>query len=372
MKKINSYSHILPLFMAIIFSACSVKEVPVKVNTQVLPLGDTVKLYEGSLVYALPQTVLDFTVIAEKTVQKAGPYHAYANELLGLRDVISEDRLIWTIKKVKINAVQELDPSEFYVMKSDGLIQTNAISMINTGLIMDVNPAVYRHREFDSRNYAPDDKRIEYRDMGSDVYYNIEQDTAYRLIDVDTAFVRIPYVLERRRQLSLSEQAEHTARILLELREGRHMILTGEANVFPQDKAAIDEINRLEDQYISLFAGKSYTSEVKFDFSFVPDASMKNKPVVIFRFSGDKGVLDESDLTGRPVVVEIMSNDDLANVNIVSDGGQDSAYDKIYYRIPEIVDIRITDGNRNLGGKRQLIYQFGKKVALPANYILGK
>ncbi|MGM0667013.1 MAG: DUF4831 family protein [Bacteroidota bacterium] len=352
--------------------ACSVKEVPLKVNTQVLPLGDTVRLHEGSLVYALPQTVLDFTVIAEKTVQKAGPYNQYANELLGLHDVISSDQVLWTIKEVKINAVQELDPSEFYVMKSDGLIQTNAIGMINAGLIMDVNPSVYRNREFDSRNYSTEDRQMVYRDMGSDIYYNIEQDTAYRVVDVDTAFVRIPYVLERRRQLSLSEQAEHTARILLELREGRHLILTGEATVFPQDRAAIDEINRLEDQYISLFAGKSYTSEVKFNFSFVPDPGMKNKPEVIFRFSREKGVLDASDLTGRPIVAEMMTNNDLAPVNMIADPPGANTYDKIFYRIPEIVDIRITDGNRNLGGKRQLIYQFGKKVALPANYILGK
>ena len=371
MKATGKYI-IITFVFSLLLNACGVKEVPVKVNTQVLPLGDTVKLYEGSLVYALPQTVLDFTVIAEKTVQKAGPYHAYANELLGLRDVISVDQVIWTIKEVKINAVQEIDPSEFYVMKSDGLIQTNAISMINAGLIMDVNPSVYKSREFDSRNYLQDDTRIEYRDMGSDRYYNIEQDTAYRVVDVDTAFVRIPYVLERRRQLNLSEQAEHTARILLELREGRHLILTGEATVFPQDKAAIDEINRLEYQYISLFAGKTYTSEVEFDFSFVPDASMKNKPVVIFRFSRDKGVLDVSDLTGRPVVIEIMSNNELAHVNMIPVNTQGTAYDKIYYRIPEVVDIMITDGNRNLGGKRQFIYQFGKKVALPANYILGK
>jgi len=364
--------YILPILLVLILYACSVKEVPVKVNTQVLPLGDSVKLYEGSLVYALPQTVLDFTVIAEKIVQKAGPYHAYANELLGLRDVISADQVIWTIKEVKINTVQELDPSEFYVMKSDGLIQTNAISMINAGLIMDVNPSVYMNREFDSRNYFQDDTRIGHRDMGSDIYYNVEQDTAYRVVDVDTAFFRIPYVLERRRQLNLSEQAEHTARILLELREGRHLILTGEATVFPQNKAAIDEINRLEDQYISLFAGKTYTSEVEFDFSFVPDGSMKNKPVVIFRFSQEKGVLDVNDLTGRPVVIEMMSNNDMPAVNMINNDGQLTTYDKIYYRVPEIVDIRITDGNRNLGGKRQLIYQFGKKVALPANYILGK
>ena len=143
-------------------------------------------------------------------------------------------------------------------------------------------------------------------------------------------------MLERRRQLSMSEQAEHTARILLELREGRHLILTGEATVFPQDKASIDEINRLEDQYISLFAGKSYTSEEKFDFSFVPDNSMKNKPVVIFRFSQEAGVLDMSDLRGRPVVIEMMSNNALSNLKMTADSIS-TTYDKIFYRIPEAV-----------------------------------
>lgn len=365
--------YILPVLLMTGFFACTtVKEVPVKVNTRVLPLGDTVKLNEGSLVYALPQSVIDFTVVAEKTVQKAGPYSEYAEELLGLRDVIGSDQVVWKLKEVRLNSAQELDPDEFYIIESDGLIQTNAISMINAGLIMDVNPSVYADREFDSRNMPLDDKNMVYRDMGSDMYYDIEQDTAYRVVDVDTAFVRIPYVLERRRQLSLAEQAENTARILLELREGRHLILTGEATVFPQDKAAIDEINRLEDQYISLFAGKSWTTEVKFNFSFVPDESMKNKPVVIFRFSPEKGVLEMDDLSGRPVVAELMSNNNSASLNMIPGNSGADAFDKIYYRVPEVVDIRITDGRRNLGGKRQLIYQFGKKVALPANFILGK
>ncbi len=371
MKSTSRY--ILPLLIVTAFYSCTtVKEVPVKVNTQVLPLGDSVKLTGGSLVYALPQTVLDFTVVAEKTVQKAGPYSEYAEGMLGLRDVIGSDRVVWKLKEVRLNSVQELDPDEFYIIKSDGLIQTNAISMINAGLIMDVNPSVYDDRRFDSRNLSADDKRMMYRDMGSDIYFDIEQDTAYRVVDVDTAFVRIPYVLERRRQLSLAEQAENTARILLELREGRHLILTGEATVFPQDKAAIDEINRLEEQYISLFAGKSWTTEERFNFSFVPDAGMRNKPVVIFRFSSEKGVLEMDDLSGRPVVAELMSNNGTDSLNIISGNNNEDTYDKIFYRVPEVVDIRITDGRRNLGGKRQLIYQFGKKVALPANFILGK
>lgn len=372
MKRSGKYIALIIIVFAV-FSCTVIKEVPIQVNTRVLPLGDSVMLHEGCLLYALPQTVLDFTVIAEKTILKAGPYHEYAMQFLGLSNVITADQVFWTLKEVRINSVLEIDPEQFYIIESDGLIQTNAISMFNAGLIMDINPSVYMNRDFDKRNYSSGDELPEYRDMGSNEYYNIEQDTAYRLIDVDTAFIRIPYLLERRRQLTLEEQAENTARILLELREGRHLILTGEATVFPQDKAPIDEINRLEGQYISLFSGKSYSHEYSFDFSFVPESDMDGRPVILFRFSTDRGVLDLNDVSGRPVVIEMMGSNSMSEINIIEEVNQGAEkFDKLYYRIPEVVDIRVTDGKRNLGGKRQLIYQFGKTVRLPANYILGK
>ena len=158
---------------------------------------------------------------------------------------------------------------------------------------------------------------------------------------------------------------------MLELREGRHLILTGEANVFPQDKAAIDEINRLENEYISLFTGKS-TSEIRtFKFFFIPEKGMESRPVILFRFSPEDGVLDPTDLSGRPVAVELFSTGKVDRINLLEDNAsQSERYDRLYYRIPEVVDIKVTDGRSTLGSSRQLIYQFGKVVTLPANYII--
>ena len=254
MKKISG----LIALILMVFSCTTIKEVPITVNTTVLPLGDTVKLYEGSLLYSLPQTGFEFTVVAQRTIQTAGPYSNYADQFLGLKDIIRNNQTIWSLKDVKIKSFNEIDPEHYYIIESDGLIETNALSLKEAGLILDISSSVYENRNYYSKNLENTDiSGIAIRDMGSDEYFDIEQDTTYKIVELDTAFVRIPYVLERRRQLSLEEQAENTARILLELREGRHLILTGEANVFPQDKAAIDEINRLENEYISLFSGKS-------------------------------------------------------------------------------------------------------------------
>ncbi len=365
---------LLPSLLLIsLFSCTTIKEVPQVVNTRILPLGDSVKLYDGSLVYALPLTAFDFTVVATKTIRKAGPYHQYANQFLGLNDVISEDEIVWTLKEVKIRPVKELDPDQYYVIESDGLMEINAIAMKSSGLILDVNPSVYGNREFYNPDLTDEETKSIFSNVGFDEYYDVEQDTTYKLVNVDTAFVRIPYVQERRRQLSTEEQAENMSRTLLELREGRHMILTGETNVFPQDRAALDEINRLEYEYTSLFSGKTYSEEQTFKFFLVPDKSMEGRPVVLFRFSPGEGVLDPTDVCGRPVVVEMMSTGKVNNINMVTrDDTTGEKFDRLYYRIPEVVNIRVTDGKKTIGSSRQLVYQFGKVVTLPANYIIGK
>lgn len=367
MKRISGFL----ILISLAFSCTTIKEVPVTVNTRILPLGDTVKLYEGSLLYSLPQSAFEFTVVAQRTVQTAGPYHNYAEQFLGLSDVIRSNQKIWALKDVKIRSFKELDPEHYYIIESDGLLESNALALKEAGLILDINSSLYKSRNYYSKNLENTDiSGISIRDMGSDEYFDIEKDTSYRVVELDTAFVRIPYVLERRRQLSLEEQAENTARILLELREGRHLILTGEANVFPQDRASIDEINRLENEYISLFSGKSSSEIVTFKFFMVPEKIMEDKPVILFRFSPEDGVLEANDLTGRPVVVELMSAGKVDNINLVEREEKKGTYDKIYYRVPEVVDISVTDGRSTLGKSRELVYQFGKVVTLPANYII--
>ncbi|MCD4697477.1 MAG: DUF4831 family protein [Bacteroidales bacterium] len=368
MRKLTAF---LTVILVIAGACTTIKEVPVTVKTKILPLGDSIKLHEGSLLYSLPLTAFDFTVVAEKITQTAGPYHDYANQFLGLKDVIMENKTIWTLRQVDIKPVVEIDPEQYYVIESDGLIELNAVTLREAGLILDVNPEIYSGRKYYYGNFSNDVHKPGIRDMGSDAYYDIEQDTTYRVIELDTTFVRIPYVLERRRQLTIEEQAENTARILLELREGRHLILTGEATVFPQDRAAIEEINRLEEEYITLFSGKSSTEIKIFRFFFIPEKEMEGRPVILFRFSPETGVLDASDVSGRPVVVEMISTNNVANINMIEeDLSFGKRYDKLFYRVPEVVTVRVSDGRATLGNSRQLVYQFGKTITLPANYIL--
>ena len=68
----------------------------------------------------------------------------------------------------------------------------------------------------------------------------VQSDTAYKRISIDSSFVRVPYVVEKKKRLTIDQLAERAAKRLMEMREGKHLILTGEANVFPQSDAAIN------------------------------------------------------------------------------------------------------------------------------------
>ncbi len=46
--------------------------------------------------------------------------------------------------------------------------------------------------------------------------------------------------------------------------------------------------------------------------------------------------------------------------------------DKIYYRPPEAVVLKLKYGNETLYEGRKLVYQFGDIIQLPGNFILGK
>lgn len=217
---------------------------------------------------------------------------------------------------------------------------------------------------------------MRFLDLGADEYYTIRRDTAFRIVKMDTTFIKIPYLVEKRKQLTIDQLAEKAAKTLMELRDGRHLILTGEANVFPQNEAAINEINRLEEEYTALFAGKIWKESKNFSYTLIPTKEMGGKQVVLFRFSELTGPEDAVGKGGKPVNVELIPAHKAKELTIIKkpqpEGLPVQKFDKLYYRVPDVADIKITLGNETLYNARKLIYQFGEVIPLPANFIIGK
>jgi Domain of unknown function (DUF4831) len=344
-------------------------------NSVILPLSDSAALRDGGIVYGLPRTVFTVVVEMERTIEKPGPYAQFADDLLGLTDVIKNESESWSFEGITVKAHDELDPSEFYVISSTSLFQTNVLSLRKEGLILDLNPAIYNSAEKQGSINESGIMQSHSFDLGSDEYFQLQRDTAYKRMNVDSSFVRVPYIVEKKRKLAVDQLAEKAAKRLMELRDGKHLILTGEANVFPQSDAAINEINRLEKAYTELFTGKTLKETFTFSYQLIPQKTMIGKPVTLFQFSDLTGPVTGTMKGGKPVTVELIPEKKtrgLTVINRIQTKSEAKKFDKLFYRVPDVVDVKINLGSEKLFDSRKLIYQFGDVIQLPANYIIGK
>jgi hypothetical protein len=365
------------IFLLILFiaSSCYPGKQMTNSNSVILPLSDSTALRDGSIVYGLPRTVFTVAIEMERTIEKPGPYAQYAGDLLGLTDVIQNENESWSIKGITVKTRDELDPSEYYVISSSSLFQTNVLKLKKEGLILDLNPELFNSIE--KQNNINESGKFNYTsyDLGSDEYFQLQRDTAYKRMNVDSSFVRVPYIVEKKKKLSLDQLAEKAAKRLMELRDGKHLILTGEATVFPQSDAAINEINRLEKAYTELFTGKVLTESFTFSYQVIPLKSMIGKQITLLQFSDQTGPVNGSMKGGNPVSIEFTpekKTKELTVLNRVQTKPENKKYDKLFYRVPDVVDIKISQGSEKLFDSRKLIYQFGEVIQLPANYIIGK
>lgn len=372
MKKNLTILFLMPFLLATFSCATNMGQASRK--TTVTTLSENTSVNEGTLVYGLPLTVVDIFVETERVIERPGPYSRYASDLLGLSDVINEESEYWSIKSITVKTHEELDPSEFYVIESASLFQSNALKMKKAGLILDLNPGIYHNKETNYSMEESDISALRMLDLGADQYFMSQRDTAYRTVNVDTAFIRIPYLVEKKRKLTVDQLAERAAIRLMELRDGKHLILTGEANVFPQDEAAIRELNRLEKEYTELFAGKSFTETRTFRYHMIPLKDMSGKQVPVFRFSETMGPSTSADGPGNAVTVEFLPEQKTKELSVIPrlKSTNEKGFDKLYYRIPDVVTARISFGKEQLCNTRMLVYQYGDVIHLPSNYIIGQ
>jgi hypothetical protein len=345
-------------------------------TTNIRPVSsDTIGIMEGSLIYALPRTVFTVKVEAERTIMIPGPYGDYAEDMLGLKDVVKTRKEHWSICGLSVYSHEEADPSEYYVIHSTGVFISNVLALKKEGVILDFNAAVGYPTGNIAENGGINSDNFISSDLGSDEYYLVQTDTAYRRVKVDSSFIRIPYIVEKKKKLSQDQLAERAAKRLMELRDGKVQILTGEANVFPQSDASIIEINRMEKEYTELFTGKYISDKRIFTYQFIPMIDSTGKPIQIFRFSEETGPSDAGSPSGVPVMAEVVPEQKTKDIVIFDRGIKertDAKLDKLFYRIPDIANIKISMNGKALYNSRKLVYQLGEVMQLPSNYVIGR
>ena len=194
-------------------------------------------------------------------------------------------------------------------------------------------------------------------------------DTLYKTMITDSSYVRIPVVRKQKEAKTIEQKAEEAANFIIKIRKRRFKLLAGEYDVFPEGNAlaiSMKELDKLEKEYIELFLGKIVKQQYTRSFVIVPDASPEKRSVVIANFSEQIGLTDKNSKTGSEIIIEIQPLNKVRQLRASGATYPDPRLqNNLYYRVPDLADIRVRVASDILYESRVSIWQAGAMVNMP-------
>jgi len=338
----------------------------IQMNAQVL---DGVEAPAGAIVYSLPSTTIALKVTAEHEAYQAGPYAMYAQKYLGI-EVRQNSGDFYTIKSIEMVPYVEADPavSAAINLQTSKAAPANFLSLCSQGLVVLSDgyagkPAQWRFQS-----------AVNGQEFLKGASSNIDNTTAtlYKTVVSADGLEKIPVKQSQTVVKSLEKKAEETAEMIFKLRQKRVDIITGDTDATFSGEAmaaTLKEIQRLEDEYMSMFVGKSVKDEQTVVFDVVPDASKQKHIYIAFRLSDSQGLLPANNMQGRPIVLELSADTEPIAPTSVSDAAL-ATKGRVAYRKPVTVVAKIMDGQKVLIQTRVPVYQLGKIMSFPMDITL--
>lgn len=250
-------------------------------------------------------TVLAVDIEVSSEQITAGPYARYAQKLLGIRPALS-DKTIHTITGARI-------------------------ALLPSG------------EEYPTAGKLPEktQRTIGYEARGADfARLPVDRSTVGEVIDPQAA-------------------AQKAAAALFTIRRQRMELIGGDAgeHVFGAGlPAALERLDRMEQEYLELFLGRRIATTETHRFRVVP---VENEySATVCHFSTDAGIVPVDDLSSTPVSLGF-------ELRPVEQTGVKPSSKTTFYRVAAPTDCTLTHDDGVLASETLPIFQFGRTIALP-------
>lgn len=270
----------------IIFLICSVLTGVLSAQVQVYPADNFpakgVK-YVGSVRYALPTTTLKVTVSVSKVQEVRGYFADYAESLLGLTNIIQQNRTYYTLNTVDIEPIATPDESKIYyayTTNADIAKLWQEESMSATDVIATAPLTTYTTHTATLpdffKNYA-------------DISYTQQSEAFVDTKIIDGVVTQVPASHTKTVSKSFESKAREAADAIMKSRKDQYDLAAGEQET-PYSGEAIQtmlaELKTWENNYMSLFTGISIADTITYVFYVTPESL---GPVTAFYFDATKG-----------------------------------------------------------------------------------
>lgn len=330
---------------------------------------------KDGLVYCLPQTLITVTLTVEQNEMLAGPLRNYAEEYLGITNVITQNGLEYSIKDIKLGTIAQADPEQYYYVsleeKSSKENWKSNIYLNGHGMITSMKPTELSQGETDGHsNQLSQHEVMELFRHYADLNMYAKVDTIVRTINIDTITIEDYTFRTTMTDKPLEVKAEEVAKKIQKIRDGRYNLLTGYQEVNYSEGALRfmnEELEQLEADYLRLFTGAVIRNELTYTFTYLPTPESKGASVSICRLSATAGI-SEGDGQGQAVSIEINSSGSTTTIT-GADLNSNASANGLYYRIPEESIVKVSYRGNTAAQMRIPISQYGTVSALPASAI---
>ncbi len=304
---------------------------------------NAIKANDYGVIYALPKTSFEITLLVKKSTYQRGDFYPYAQRYLGIEHPVTANSIVFSLEDIAVVNKGIADKNHAYMVEFTAKTFEPFVSLREDGVIAAVNA--------EPADETPADMVIP---EGVSSRVNPRQ-----YLSQETLMAG-----------STAKQAELVARQIFDLRRSRTDILTGEAENMPPDgnayKVVMDEINTQEKALTELFAGSVQTEYFVSRYTIIPDEKDIDRRVIA-RFSEKLGPVDADNLAGEPVYLSLkdktpvveqqLSERDLKKV-------EEKFSEGLVYNIPGKGDLTIEFRNRAIINREVDVVQYGSKDVL--------
>jgi hypothetical protein len=312
----------------------------ISAQTRVEKISPTRALGNG-VIYMLPRTSFIVNAEVTKISVKSGPYYKYAERYLGVKDVPTEDRTYYELGEITLTNKGVPDENNKFMIEFRQKTVAPFVYLTEDGLLCAINAEYTSEAEPQQKKIADSHKTV--------------------------ATSPTPALTEELLMAgSVAKQAEVAAKQIYRLRESKTDILTGDADNMPPDgeamKLVISKLEEQEKALINLFTGTETRETSYFDVSILPDDELERE--VLFRFSSKLGILDDDDLAGEPVYMNLKALERAPEPVFQEAMKKEKERKGVIYNVPGKALVEIVRANKKILKRETLVVQFGTQETL--------
>ena len=304
--------------------------------------------------YYLPRNIVRVDFVVEKNQSYKGKYSSFAKEMLNTDTYIKENKTTYSITKVNVSTLTEADPNMVFHIATDDKakeLPKYELAFNNEGIIKSFG---YQSIENDTSNTNQDMETVlDYNQPTEFRYIPIEEDDTDDEEDVKT-------------KLTDKEVALTIVEEIKKVRVAYFDLITGyqEVNYGKTINYMLDELKNLENEYLSMFVGKTTTETLTKTFYVIPEEGKTS--IVLSKFSDTEGFNAK---TGESVKINFTDNSSTSAINeLTIDEIENTTYNnKLFYRNPANVSMQVLCGDDVVLENRLKISQLGNVILVPIN-----